>query len=1016
MATEIITLNGIKTRGTSDYDWMKSGQPMSGYSEVVGPPISSVVSSDASGVTIDTTVYFEGRLCKPEFRIAKDLKALADIVENLNSPSTSGPKKFVLISENDTEAGYLDTKIIDGEGTLSTIISESDGIEELKIDVRTKKTIEIDNDELQLDGDELSPGSLHYYGTNVAGRKGWYGFTEIPMPAVTITDQDNSSDYLNEKLSDGEGILKTITETSNGEQTLDLSVRVQKSIDITSDILELENDVETPGNSKFYGTTTLGVKGWQSLPVKESIEEDSNELHLDGDEASPGNSKFYGTTTLGVKGWQDIPIKNSLEQDSEEIQLVNDENAPGTSRYYGTDFAGNKGWHVFSSSTANTVSIAIDDATSGFLNDKLVDGEGITQTQIEESTGGAQQLQLDVNVKNSIDIDSDYLQLVNDENAPAASKFYGTDDSGTKGWHDFIDADKGVTSITVGDASSGYLDDKIVDGDGISSSILTDGGGNQTLDLAVNVKNSIEIDSDSLQLVNDETSPGNAKFYGTDNSGTKGWLDFPEVAGNTLSISASDTDSDYLDSKLIDGVGILTTINSDSTGLETLDISVRVQKSIEIDNDFLQLENDETSPGNAKFYGTDNSGVKGWIDFPEVAGNTISITGSDTNSGYLDDKIIDGDGILATVLQDTTGLELLDLSVRVQKSIDINSDILELENDVETPGNSKFYGTSVAGVKGWQALPIKNSIELDSEQLQLVNDSNTPGVLKYYGTNIDGTKGFYPLAGGAISVDDDTPGYLEDKLLGIQSISITTEADSAFDEILEVTLLNDESNPGTFKFYGTDENGVKGWHEREYTTNTLGLGGLPDIDSVGNTFPVFRRCDINPSTGAISNIGTSGNDIVLSGDGASADQQIIASRVWNAVWNDMADFQELADSLIYGKCYYDTLSGAKICNERCQESVIGIASNTFGYALGSDKDKVPIAVSGWVLACVDKEYKPGTPLTNNENGELTEMNLDEKRNYPERLVAIYKKKESQDTWGPVNQSVLVDNRHWVKIK
>lgn len=190
----------------------------------------------------------------------------------------------------------------------------------------------------------------------------------------------------------------------------------------------------------------------------------------------------------------------------------------------------------------------------------------------------------------------------------------------------------------------------------------------------------------------------------------------------------------------------------------------------------------------------------------------------------------------------------------------------------------------------------------------------------------------------------------------------------------------------------------------------VGIGGSP-----GPTVPTLRRCTINTNTGAITT--GDGPDLMLNGsDDNSPDQEFIALKIWNAVWNDIADFQELDDKLIYGKCYYDTINGAKICDNRCQESVIGIASNTFGYALGANERKVPIAVSGWVLACVDKEYRIGVPLTNDENGNLTEMSLEEKQMYPERIVAIYKKREINKLWGPEGKEIKVNNRHWVKVK
>ena len=146
--------------------------------------------------------------------------------------------------------------------------------------------------------------------------------------------------------------------------------------------------------------------------------------------------------------------------------------------------------------------------------------------------------------------------------------------------------------------------------------------------------------------------------------------------------------------------------------------------------------------------------------------------------------------------------------------------------------------------------------------------------------------------------------------------------------------------------------------------------------------------------------------------------EIKGSKVWNAVWNDIADYQLLDDELLVGRCYYDTPSGAKICNQRCQLSAIGIATDTFGFGIGqhANQSEVPIAVAGWVLAFVDQEYDCGIPLTNNEKGFLTAMTLEEKQNYPERLLAIYKKKEMATSWGDEQKKITVNGRHWVKVK
>jgi hypothetical protein len=151
------------------------------------------------------------------------------------------------------------------------------------------------------------------------------------------------------------------------------------------------------------------------------------------------------------------------------------------------------------------------------------------------------------------------------------------------------------------------------------------------------------------------------------------------------------------------------------------------------------------------------------------------------------------------------------------------------------------------------------------------------------------------------------------------------------------------------------------------------------------------------------------------------DGYFYATRVYNAYLNDVADFQMVIGEQIPGKCYYDTLDGAMICNERCQKSTIGILSDTFGIAAGAQNDPNygPFAIAGWVLAYVDVEesdiIEPGDALTSNSTGNLIRMTQAEKQEFPERIMAIYKKPETAEFWGP-NNDIVVNGRHWVKVR
>lgn len=150
------------------------------------------------------------------------------------------------------------------------------------------------------------------------------------------------------------------------------------------------------------------------------------------------------------------------------------------------------------------------------------------------------------------------------------------------------------------------------------------------------------------------------------------------------------------------------------------------------------------------------------------------------------------------------------------------------------------------------------------------------------------------------------------------------------------------------------------------------------------------------------------------------DGYLYATKFYNSVWNDIADFQPLAKGTEYvpGKCYYDTLEGAKICKERCQKSAMGILSDTYGFGVGAEEgsNKAPFAVAGWVLAFVDDVCEPGDVLTNGEHGNLVKMREVEKTLYPERIVAIYKRPETDKFWGPEGHKIDVKGRHWVKVK
>ena len=89
---------------------------------------------------------------------------------------------------------------------------------------------------------------------------------------------------------------------------------------------------------------------------------------------------------------------------------------------------------------------------------------------------------------------------------------------------------------------------------------------------------------------------------------------------------------------------------------------------------------------------------------------------------------------------------------------------------------------------------------------------------------------------GKVYVDEsDTDlGFLNAKLIGIDSITTTIDEPGA-DEVLQVSLVNDEASPSAFQVYGTNAGAAKGWLQKGITvSDTSGTGSTANC--VGITF------------------------------------------------------------------------------------------------------------------------------------------------------------------------------------
>lgn len=177
-------------------------------------------------------------------------------------------------------------------------------------------------------------------------------------------------------------------------------------------------------------------------------------------------------------------------------------------------------WSGLTPIAATVSSEAIQDAVGSIVTDSAT--INFTYDDTSNTITG------DVTTQQSVTSDASGVKLSGDTATPGASKYYGTDSGGTRGWNTLP---AGITSEDAQDAVGGALtDSNTVD--------FTYNDGANTITADAKTQMSVTSDASGLKLSGDSATPGNSKYYGTNSSGTKGWNSLPAAAIDTTGHAA----------------------------------------------------------------------------------------------------------------------------------------------------------------------------------------------------------------------------------------------------------------------------------------------------------------------------------------------------------------------------------------------------------------------------------------------------------------------------------------------
>ena len=277
---------------------------------------------------------------------------------------------------------------------------------------------------------------------------------------------------------------------------------------------------------------------------------------------------------------------------------------------------------------------------------------------------------------------------------------------------------------------------------------------------------------------------------------------------------------------------------------------------------------------------------------------------------------------------------------------------------------------------------VQQMIEGLSSALMTTVGSTTIGSVKYNGTTrLDGS-----FDGGTTAPNSSTRlnyngNFFANSITAIGNLAVTgtSQTAGAFDASSSnptaTTRLNYNGNLFANSITAVGNLAVTG------TSQTAGAFDASSSNPTATTRLNYNGNLFANSITAVGNIKINGTTQVAGAFDASStaptdttrlnyNGYLYATRVYNAVWNDLAEFMQTASYSEAGDVMVMTSDGVKKSSRRAQKAVVGVHSDTFGYALGAEdqENKTPIGLTGRVNVKVREPLEIGDLLVSDEDG------------------------------------------------